>query len=433
MLPGMGSPRRRFSLVVGICAVVLGATLTLKPFSSLEAPVIYIAAALVVAGVGELVSEAEAPWASRIAGVLLILTNLAALVLPGLTVSAVAIVVGVGMVVGGLSRIVGGVRGRVDGRFAAIVGGLAGLILGVLALTWPDVTVLVVAVLVGPLAVIFGIRQIIRALSGRTSAPRGWPGWARSIGAVAALLLALLLIGVSSFLHEGSPSVDSFYEPEADLPDQPGELLRSEAFSRGLPDGASADRILFTTTGTDGEIEAGSGLVVYPDDARESLPVILWTHGTTGVVRKCAPSALAEPFEAGAMPALGKVLARGWAVVAPDYPGLGTDGPHPYLIGVPEARSALDAVRPARELDDVELSDNTVSWGHSQGGGAALWVGVEAGTYAEDVPVAGVAGHGARERHGVPRGRTPEDTRRNAVRELRRQGLQRRLPGRLVR
>jgi uncharacterized membrane protein HdeD (DUF308 family) len=86
--------------------------------------------------------------------VLLILTGLAALVLPGLTVSAIAIVVGVGMAVGGLSRIVGGVRGRVDGRFAAIVGGLAALILGVLALTWPDVTVLVVAVLVGPLAVI---------------------------------------------------------------------------------------------------------------------------------------------------------------------------------------------------------------------------------------------------------------------------------------
>ena len=57
----MGSPRRRFSLVVGIGAVVLGATLTLKPFSSLDALVIYIAVALVVTGVGELVSEEEAP------------------------------------------------------------------------------------------------------------------------------------------------------------------------------------------------------------------------------------------------------------------------------------------------------------------------------------------------------------------------------------
>jgi acetyl esterase/lipase len=37
------------------------------------------------------------------------------------------------------------------------------------------------------------------------------------------------------------------------------------------------------------------------------------------------------------------------------------------------------------------MSDRTVVWGHSQGGGAALWVGVEQATYAPDVPLAGVA------------------------------------------
>jgi pimeloyl-ACP methyl ester carboxylesterase len=45
----------------------------------------------------------------------------------------------------------------------------------------------------------------------------------------------------------------------------------------------------------------------------------------------------------------------------------------------------------ARQLDDVELADETVVWGHSQGGGAALWTGGLATDYAPDVGVIGVA------------------------------------------
>jgi acetyl esterase/lipase len=101
---------------------------------------------------------------------------------------------------------------------------------------------------------------------------------------------------------------------------------------------------------------------------------------------------LADPWDAGAFYALEPALARGWAVVAPDYLGLGAEGPpHPYLVGVPAARSALDAVRAARQLDALDLGDQTVVWGHSQGGGAALWTGVEAASYAPDVPLAGIA------------------------------------------
>jgi pimeloyl-ACP methyl ester carboxylesterase len=91
------------------------------------------------------------------------------------------------------------------------------------------------------------------------------------------------------------------------------------------------------------------------------------------------------------MPALEEALAAGWAVVATDYVGLGTSGPHPYLIGQGEGRSVLDSVRAARQLDDLDLADDTVVWGHSQGGHAALWTGILAPTYASDIGVVGVA------------------------------------------
>jgi alpha-beta hydrolase superfamily lysophospholipase len=119
--------------------------------------------------------------------------------------------------------------------------------------------------------------------------------------------------------------------------------------------------------------------------------VIALAHGTTGVDRTCAPSVLEDPFAAGAFFALDEVIDEGWALVATDYVGLGTEGGHPYLVGQPAGRSVLDAVRAARQLDDAELADQTVVWGHSQGGGAALWTGQLAETYAPDVGVIGVA------------------------------------------
>ena len=38
-------------------------------------------------------------------------------------------------------------------------------------------------------------------------------------------------------------------------------------------------------------------------------------------------------------------LQQGYAIVATDYQGLGTPGPHPYLAVRPEAYSVLDSAR----------------------------------------------------------------------------------------
>jgi hypothetical protein len=88
--------------------------------------------------------------------------------------------------------------------------------------------------------------------------------------------------------------------------------------------------------------------------------VIAWTHGTTGVAEDYAPSLLRNPFTAGALFVLPQILAQGWVLVATDYTGMGTKGPSPFLIGQGEARSALDAVRAARQLTPLNLADQTV-------------------------------------------------------------------------
>jgi alpha-beta hydrolase superfamily lysophospholipase len=286
--------------------------------------------------------------------------------------------------------------GEIDERYTSAVGGLASVVFGILALVWPDVTILVIALLVGPVAIIYGVRQVTRALRGQKPDKQPPPSRAhvllRGARASGALLVALVLVLFSALVHKASPSVPSFYRFSDGLPEKPGVLLRQETTRQGIPAGSRAMRILYTTTGLSGRITTASGLVVISATGPAGpRPVLLWEHGTTGVAQKCAPSVVADPFTAGAMFSQGQVLARGWVLVAPDYLGLGASPPHPYLVGILAARSALDAVRAARQLRSIKLSDQTVVWDHSQGGGVALWTGVAAPSYAPDVPLRGVA------------------------------------------
>ncbi len=82
---------------------------------------------------------------------------------------------------------------------------------------------------------------------------------------------------------------------------------------------------------------------------------------------------------------------KGYVVVAPDYPGLGSSGDHPYLIGESAAHAVLDSVRAARSIEEARAGDRFIVWGHSQGGHAALFTGMHAHAYAPELKLAGVA------------------------------------------
>ena len=207
---------------------------------------------------------------------------------------------------------------------------------------------------------------------------------------VACLLGASIVVLVAAWFIYAPATPDAFYTPPSTLPATPGELLRVQPFARDLPQGTQAWRILYTTTRENGAPAVASAIVVAPVAATgASHPVLAWMHGTTGIAEGCAPSLLEHPFDG--VPALDTVLRRGWIVVATDYAGLGTAGPHHYLVGADEAHSALDSIRAVRELHDVSTTNNVVVWGHSQGGHAALWAAILSASYAPDVHVAGVA------------------------------------------
>lgn len=404
------------SVVLGTTCVLLGAVAVLRPFASLALLVVMVVAGAVLLGVAELVGDrrvaSQDPGAPggrprpglRVARALTFFALAGAVALwPGPSLLVVTVLVGVGLLAAGVLDVLEGMVERGVERWTLVLLGVASAVLGLLALAWPDVTVLVVAVVLGVRLVVLGVRLVVggvrpsRDLGAEPGAdvapPSGGPRRAGLAGAVVAVVLAGGLAAASLVVQSGTPRPDAFYDPPPSVPSEPGQLVRAEPFSRAVPDGATAWRVLYTTTRDDDEPAVASGIVVLPDvpDGGPPPPVIAWAHGTTGFARGCAPSVLDDPFGSGAFYLLDDVLARGWALVAPDYTGLGADAPHPYLIGEGEGRSVLDAVRAARALDGVALGEQTVVWGHSQGGHAALWTGQVAPRYAEDVPLAGVA------------------------------------------
>lgn len=185
---------------------------------------------------------------------------------------------------------------------------------------------------------------------------------------------------------------DAFYDAPAQAPQTPGTLLRSEPLKDVvLPPGMRGWRILYSTSVDDhtpavavATVFAASELPAGP------RPVITWEHGTTGLLQRCMPSLVSAPT--AGIPAQSEILRNGWVVVATDYSFAEKNGPHPYIIGEGEARSALDAVRAAHKLGELQLDARTVVWGHSQGGHSALWTGIVGPRYAPEVKIVGVVG-----------------------------------------
>jgi pimeloyl-ACP methyl ester carboxylesterase len=214
--------------------------------------------------------------------------------------------------------------------------------------------------------------------------------WTRFLLKGVLFLIGLLALAIGIlWIATKPPQPDDFYAHTASLPAQPGTLLKSEPFTKMVPANARAWRILYTTTRFDGSPALASGIVLAPAKPAEvPANVIAWTHGTTGFAPACAPSVMDNPF--ANVPALTEGIDNGWVVVATDYIGLGTPGPHPYLIGEGEGRSALDSIRALKQMKEVSVGDKTVVWGHSQGGNSALWTGILAPTYAPEIKLDGI-------------------------------------------
>ncbi|GAA0560853.1 lipase family protein [Paractinoplanes ferrugineus] len=152
---------------------------------------------------------------------------------------------------------------------------------------------------------------------------------------------------------------------------------------------ATGKRIQYLTTDLNGLLIPATGLILTPKSNKKNRTVA-WAHGSTGLADQCAPSNNQGVFWPEARVAVAALLGKGWTVAAADFPGLGTPLAHPYLVGGSEARSVIDSVKAARNLDSA-LSTQYVVDGHSQGGQAALFASQIAPSYDGNLVLKGTA------------------------------------------
>lgn len=196
---------------------------------------------------------------------------------------------------------------------------------------------------------------------------------------------------------QGDGRVSSFYTWEKTIPREPGRFLRAEPLPSvlGLANAGRQVRFLYSSTdGVDGKTPTVvSGALFLPKGTPPAggWPLIAWAHGTTGVADICAPSWAVRAYRDVAY--LSVWLAQGYAVVATDYQGLGTPGPHPYLNARVEAYSVLDSIRAARKYDS-QIANRSVIVGQSQGGAAAFATAAFAPQYANELVIRGTVATG---------------------------------------
>jgi alpha-beta hydrolase superfamily lysophospholipase len=182
------------------------------------------------------------------------------------------------------------------------------------------------------------------------------------------------------------------------LPPGPhGSIIRS-AVLRGSPAVPGARNYLVWYRSVDplgGPVEV-SGTIAVPTGRAPAggWPLVSWAHGTTGVADLCAPSRDIGPsFPAHDYTALvrqvqARWIAAGYAVAQTDYQGLGTPGPHGYLIGTAEARAVADMALAARAIDG-DIGRRWIAVGHSQGGQAAVFTDAQAQQWAPGLRLLG--------------------------------------------
>nr|WP_221247010.1 lipase family protein [Gordonia humi] len=138
---------------------------------------------------------------------------------------------------------------------------------------------------------------------------------------------------------------------------------------RGLSNGRAVD---YWTQDARGRPVRASGALIVPSGTapKGGWPVVAYTHGTSGYGTGCGGQSFidAEPNVY-----ITRLVEHGYAVVAPDYVGLGHDdvGVHPYLDKRSESAATIDLLTAAHTVEPT-LSDRWAVTGDSQGGQAAL-------------------------------------------------------------
>jgi uncharacterized membrane protein HdeD (DUF308 family) len=178
--PKRGGARIAIGLL-GLAVVVLGVVLLFHPVAAAHSLALLIGLAFVIGGALEIAAGWDTPARAGavVLGGILVVGGVLAMVWPGVTLFAVALVTGLTLIAHGALRVGIAVveRHELPGWGWLALLGAVGVVVGVLAVVWPQVTVLVLSVVLGLQITLLGLALVFagfwRSGAEREVQPRG--------------------------------------------------------------------------------------------------------------------------------------------------------------------------------------------------------------------------------------------------------------------
>jgi len=151
-----------------------------------------------------------------------------------------------------------------------------------------------------------------------------------------------------------------------------------------------------------------TGLIAFPKGGAPK-GLIVFNHGTIADRKKSPSQFVGKDNGSEAQVAVLAFASGGYAVVMPDYLGLGDHmGPHPYPLANANSLSAVDIIAPARTIAkrlNINVGAQLYVSGYSEGGAVGMWMlrDLEKKTGADYLVTSAALGSGPYDLSGVTR------------------------------
>jgi uncharacterized membrane protein HdeD (DUF308 family) len=159
--------------VFGGAAVVVGGVLLFNPVAAARTLALLVGIALVIGGCLEIASawDSDRRAPGLLLGAVLVVGGLLAAFWPGVTLWTIALLTGFSLLLHGIGRTALAVmeRGEIPGWGWLALAGVVNIVVGIMALVWPEATVLVLSLVLGFQILAFGVLVLVAAFSGSRS------------------------------------------------------------------------------------------------------------------------------------------------------------------------------------------------------------------------------------------------------------------------
>ena len=154
--------------VLGLAALVVGVVLLFNPVAAARSLALLLGLAFVIGGMLEIAVGWDAEkrrWGSFAIGAILIIGGVLAAVWPGVTLFTLALITGLSLILHGAARVGLAVvaRDEIPGWGWLVLAGAVNIVVGVIAIAWPQVTVLVLSLILGAQIAVFGLLLLVAA------------------------------------------------------------------------------------------------------------------------------------------------------------------------------------------------------------------------------------------------------------------------------